>query len=390
MTRSTVVLLALLAAGSAGAAPAQTVVPVHPGLQFAGCWSGADGVGAATARTCVIPEDGRFRVVAIVDGAVKSESSLRMDGTKVDVATDGCTGWEQARLTDDGERLLVSSEIACTGQPTQKRETAWAITPAGLLMQASGTGLAMIANAGLRAFQPVESYADIPADTRTALLPYVEAAERARLRVRYNAVSVRDLAEFERLGVAAPLVDLMVAVSYPKSFVVDLAGQVASAPSLGAPREAQSAAPVSAYGYFDPGLWGYPMMSAYDWQRLAYCMRFATASCSAYAYGGIGPFGYYNYGAYPGWGFGGYTIPVVVRPVAPSDPASGGAGGRAVRGRGYTQTGAGDGSTAQPRNAGTSNSGGNAAARGSSGGSAGSGGGASSAPAPRTAKPRDP
>lgn len=363
------------------------------GLPFAGCWAPADGFSALN-RICLTPTGAsmlEFTTIA-ADGKV-TESILSLDGRRVAVKTEECEGWEEGRLTADGERIIVNAEITCGREPKQVRMTAFTITPSGYLLQATGTGFAMVANTQVRVFGPVESYADIPPATRELLMPYLASAERARLAVRDNAVSAKDLVEFDRLGVAPSLIDLMVAASYPKSFVIDGVGAVAGAGQIqGNAVERQMS---NQFLFMN----GYPMLSMYDWQMLYECRR-TGFSCptgvygySAYGYGGYSG----RYGLGGGWGgnggyIPGYGIPVVVRPVTTQPSGTGSSGGRAVRGRGYTQTGSGsDGSTATPRSsAGSSNGGSSVQSSGGSSSAGSSAGSSSSGSSERTAKPRSP
>lgn len=375
------------------AAPASAQVP-SAGLAFAGCWAPADGLSERN-RICLTPTASAIvEFTSITADGKATVSMLSLDGKRIEVRGESCAGWEEGRLTSDGERLLVNAEITCGTDPKQIRTTAFTIAPSGHLLQMTGSGLAQVATTQLRIFAPVESYADIPAATREQLMPYLVDAERTRLEVRANSVSASDLVEFERLGVATPIIDLLVAASYPKSFVIDgTSGGVTGTvdPGQGARQAAFAANP---FGYMN----GYPMLTMYDWQMLYECSRIGIGCPLGYNMYGSSIYGYggrYGWGAFGGWGgYGvpGYGIPVVVRPVSPPSETAGTSGGRAVRGRGYTQSGNGDtgGGTAMPRNGvGTTSSTSTVqGSGGSSSGSSGSAGASSGASAPRTAKPR--
>lgn len=357
------------------------------GLPFAGCWAPADGLSSRD-RLCITPTGtSMLEVTSITADGKVTESQLSLDGTRVAVKSEQCEGWEEGRLTADGERIIVSAEITCGREPKQVRATAFTITPSGHLLQATGTGLAMVASTQVRLYGPVASYADIPSATRELLMPYLISAERSRLGIREHAVSAKDLVEFDDMGLAPELIDVLVASSYPKSFVIDGLGEVASA-------ELVQGNALQRSGAGNPFMFmnGYPMMSNYDWQMLYECQRFGLycgASSRFGRYGaGFGGYGYggFGYGGFGGYYPGGYGIPVVVRPVVTPGPTA--PGGRAIRGRGYTQSGSSNsGGTASPRSSSgrsgaSSRSGGSS---GSSGSSAGSSSGGSSA---RTAKPR--
>ena len=369
------------------------------GLAWVGCWEAADGI-QAQGRVCVIPEGARdLRIVSFDLQDKATESTLRLNGERTPVSAEGCSGWEQARLSADGERILVDAQLQCGDSPQQMIAEAFVITPTGFWLQVRGTGIAMVANARVRLYRAVDSYASFPADIRAALAPQVQEAEYARNAM--SLVSARDLAELESMGVAAPLIDLVVAASYPRSFVIDAEGAAAATRSTGGTVNTSSL-------NSNPFYWsnGFPMLSYYDLAMMENCMLFRMFSCGIgggrYGYGdfGFGGFGGRYNGGYNG-GYGpGQGIPVVVRPAgASSDIPGNRGGGRAVSGSGYTSGSAGSagGSTrsASPRsdNAGTSQTSGSAGASSSSG-SGGSGGsssaGTSGGSETRTAKPRTP
>lgn len=247
----------------------------------------------------------------------------------------------------------------------------------------------MIANTQLRLFAPVSSYLDIPSALREPMIRVMPEAEVRRLALRDAEVSARDLVELESMGVVGSLIDVVVAASYPSHFVIDASGGVAGTSEQGrvATGPRGMASPLAGYGLMG----GFPMFSMYDWEMMRACAYFGGFNCgyglSALNYNRFGfGNGYYGFGfGYPGFWPGSY--PVVVRPVATQPPSSAPGsvgGGRAVRGRGYTQNGS-DGMSATPR-ASTGSSSGSGSSAGSS--SAGASSGASSGG--RTAKPRDP
>lgn len=380
-----------LALVTAGPASAQEAAPLA--VRFVGCWDPADGMNTR-ARICMVPEADGLRVTTVPETGAATESTLRFSGERVAVKTDECSGWESARLSADGERIIVKAEITCGPNPAQQRETTFSITPSGLLLQATGSGLAMVASAQIRVFEPLNSYADVAPATREAVLPHLVAAERARIAQRDHPVSAHDLIELDALGVSAPLIDLMVAAAYPKSFVID--ARLGSATATTAARGGAAAGDAAFDRQPVPGLMflnGYPMLSMYDWQLLYSCARISGFGCSALPYYGYSGFGTGYGGRYATGSYGGYWptmgyYPVVVRPAAPAPPN----GGRAVRGRGYTESGNSSTGTAEPRSTVSPARGSSASGSSTGGGSTSSGSGSSSSSggSARTAKPRSP
>jgi hypothetical protein len=167
-------------------------------------------------------------------------------------------------------------------------------------------------------------------------------------------------------GVAGELIDVVVAVSHPRSFSMGdgaLITEVVAEP-VGTDRptyrEPRGYLPGRG-GFFDP-FYGYYDPFGYG---------------SGYRYGGYG----YGYG----YGYGSGYYPGVFRPVVVVvEPSSQSDGGRVVKGRGYSQSPA----------ARTQGSGSSGSSTGSTSPapapSASSGGPSTPAPAPRTAQPRDP
>ena len=400
----TLLVAALAIGGSALVLPIAAQDSRSPdarGLPWVGCWEAADGI-EAQGRVCVIPERDRdLRIVSFDRQGNMTESTLRLNAERAPVSSGDCTGWEQARLSADGDRILVDAQIRCGDSPQQTRTTAFVMTPAGYWLQVNGSGVSMVANTRIRLYRQVESYAEFPAAIRAAVTPHVAEAEYARREMLDRAVSVKDLVELEEMGVATAVIDLVVAASYPKFFVIDPQGTMSPAtPAAGGQSNASAMR--------SPFYWsnGFPMFSLYDMAMLENCMRFGMRPIGGRRYGysalgwqgdGNGCFDGGLYGGYYG-GYGpGSGLPVVVRPVAaPSGDVPGnGGGGRAVRGRGYTSGNDNTGTrSASPRsgNEGTSRDAGSSGSSTSagSGGSAGASGSSSGSSGERTAKPRNP
>jgi hypothetical protein len=210
------------------------------------------------------------------------------------------------------------------------------------------------------------------------------------------AVNARNLTEMADAGVPADVIDVVVALSYPRVFAINPATQQGQM----RPEVAEGGAAPSAYGYA-PSAWG-SRFSPYGWDSYwtynsGYYSPFGYGS-----YGYYGPFGGYGYGSYGyPYGNGSYGDGVIITVVGGGQiqPAS---HGRVVNGRGYTQsTGTGREATAHPqpdRNTGSTSSsgasqssGGTASPRsGSASPSSSSSSSGSSSSTGRTAQPRPP
>jgi len=378
-------------------------------LAFVGCWEDADA--GAAGMTCVIPQAGpALKLITVPPSGARTESLLRLDGTKFEISTDGCTGWERARVSREDERIVMDSEIACDGLPHQQRAGAFVITEDGDWLQVQGGGVASIATTQARRLRPVAGLQVIPSDLRLLVAPFLAEAEATRSVVAGRRVTAQDLIELDDIGTAEPIIDLIVAASYPEAFAIVGGGRDFQA------RRADVGMPTG-------GSWGgsgiprYSMLppTSADWALWNSCMMMWGIR-DPWACGGRAPFAYYGLYSplYNGFGYGywgapfgggfwpGYVGgPVVVQPIGPGGVPIGRtpeSGGRVVKGGGYSAPSGGGSSGARPR---SGESGGSSVRTGSSGGGSGSSGssgassggsssGSSSSGGGRTAKPRDP
>ena len=403
--------LVLLGGLTLMAAPLRAQREAGRALAFVGCWEDAE---AGTAgMTCVLPQEGpALTLITVPLTGTRTESVVRLDGTKVEITADGCTGWERARVSRDGERIVMDSEIACNGLPRQQRAGAFVISETGDWLQVQGGGVASIATTQARRLRPVVGLQVIPSDLRPRIAPFLAEAEAMRSTIAGRRVSAEDLIELDDLGTADPIIDLIVAASYPESFAIVGGGR-----DLQTRRSELGVAAGGGGGGGGSGIPRYSMLppTAADWALWNSCMMMWGIR-DPWACGGRAPFAYYGLYApvYNGFGFGywgspfgggfwpGYVGgPVVVQPIGPGGGVGGRtpeSGGRVVKGGGYSSPSGGGSSGARPR---SGDSGGSSVRSGSSGGgssssgssgasSGGSSSGSSSSGGGRTAKPRDP
>jgi len=93
------------------AAPLEAQRDAGRGLAFVGCWE--DATAGAAGMTCVLPQAGAaLKIVTVPPTGARTESFLKLDGAKMEITADGCTGWERARVSRDDERIVMDSEIA--------------------------------------------------------------------------------------------------------------------------------------------------------------------------------------------------------------------------------------------------------------------------------------
>jgi uncharacterized membrane protein YgcG len=393
--RTSAVLAAALLLGSALAAGAQDTQLASNDARWApwiGCWqaSGRDALTLelapykASPVICYIPAAGNATVdfVTIDGGTAGEPEHVDANGSRRPVEREGCKGWEVAEFSPDGKRIYLHSEHQCTGNRTRTSTGIMSITPSGEWLDVQG--VKVDAHNGVR----VAHYGRVPippalnADLR-AKLEGVKLAATTAVIAASDSVRITDVIEASRkvdplvvqtwlaergqgfildakrltkladAKVPTNVIDVMVALSYPQAFAVNLAqadGQMVQAAGT-----AQVAV--------DEGPQAGPMIF----------MSWDPFYSSTYSYGyRYGMYGFGNGNAYGGNWYNGYPI-VVVRPGGNVNVPQQESRGRMVRGSGYTR-----GSEGSPRSR-TSGGGGSSS---SGGGSSSSGGGG------RTAKPR--
>jgi hypothetical protein len=87
-------------------------------LPWLGCWQ-PSGETAATGKlmVCVRPatEAAGVEVVTINDGQTVSQRTLIADGQTHELNENGCTGWQRAAFSADGQRAYLRSDLTCSG-----------------------------------------------------------------------------------------------------------------------------------------------------------------------------------------------------------------------------------------------------------------------------------
>ena len=275
-----------------------------------GCWGPAQGAQAIEgARVCVerAGENG-VTLRTTIAGQPALEQTIIADGANHPVSDNECRGTQQAEWSADGRRLFARAELMCGNENPR--------TVSGLaLIAADGTwldiqsvkvdgrestrvrryrriadGLASIAHAG------AALTLDAIKEAQRKVSPAVLEAAIVETHTTFR-LSSRDVIDLDDAGVPDRVIDVLIALSYPKKFVVERAA--ATTPVL---------PPLFDYG--DPFYYGY---GGYYYSPFAY------------SYGGY----YYPYAFSPAYivvgDDGGTTTP----------RASG--SGRVIDGVGYTR-----------------------------------------------------
>jgi hypothetical protein len=383
---------------------------------WTGCWSpvGPEGVvPTGAALTCVVPAANGTGVerLGVAEGRVVSRDLITASGQRQPVRADGCDGWEEAQWSADGRRLHLRSSATCTSGVSRSATALLGFAPDGDWLEVRSASVGTGAGVRVTRYRQASPSASLPAEVTTAL-GSVRADEEVRLALG-GPVSTDEVADAVRLsdaavveawlaargqgfsldarrltaladrGVPARVIDVMVALSYPKVFALNPATgdqeRRALATAQGGRQSAQANGPV-AWLYDNP--FGY---GALGWNPY----RLGAFGLNNGLYGnGLYGNGFYGGGFFPG------STPVV---IVMRDPAAGGPSerARAVNGRGYTRGGRSSGTDspgATPRASARADgysSGGSSSGRGSSSGSGSSSGGSSEGGGSgRTAKAR--
>lgn len=355
MTRRFVHLLVLSAAlGVAPVAGAQgTASPFAPWI---GCWDlmpRDNNAPPTSERVCVVPTEqpSAVELVSLAGDSIVARQRVDASSAKHAVQQEGCTGDESVQAT--GVRVYLRTTMTC-GDQKRLVNSVMAMTRDGEWLDVRG--VAFGSNVGVRALRYREAPAGIrlppsvatalrdqprgmhparqAASTLVQLSDVVEASRFLEVGVLQTLLAERGqgfgldaqrLVALESSGVPTPVIDVMVALSYPEVFALDRT-------ALGdAPPDTRGEMRGDGFGggdYYDGG-WGYD------------------------------PYGY-GYGRGYGWAYGGRPVVVVQRPSG--DSSDDAEHGKVVKGRGYV-SGRNDGSGSGKA---TGSSGGSSAGRASS------------------------
>jgi uncharacterized membrane protein YgcG len=331
-------------------------------------------------RVCVEPAATGVTLTTLVGSERALEETIVADGSSQPVSDAECRGTKRTEWSNNAPRLYSAAEISCGDQAPRKISSLSMMTPGPTWVDIQMIDIDGRKNIRIRRY---ERAAARPSQTRSgSLAPFsgesswtVEDVTEASAKLAPETVQAalvelgsgfnltgRQLLDMEKAGVTDSIVDLMVALSYPKRFVID--------------RPVGTASGGSGYGY--GGFDGYDAMWPFYLDSMYWSSYYS-------------PFTYRYWGSYdpyyfPGSGY--VTIEPSTAPVASGE-------GRVVDGRGYTRVstrepdpvrvngvGGNNGAMGGSSNGGSSNTGDSGVSSG--GYSSGGGGGG------RTAVPRPP
>lgn len=396
----------------ASSAPVTTQVDARFAA-WLGCWRLDDDLAGTGARMCITPEKNGVRLQTIVGTQKGIDELVIADGAAHSIVDSECKGTERAEWSKDGARMFRTTEVTCGKEAarTIKAVTFMVPGPSWISIQhvsgsAANTSVRVqryrrAANQSLadgsKAPQPDAQLATrtTPDLTNWSTEDVIEASSKVPMEAmqavltevpnKFN-VNKKTLLALADGGVSEPVIDLMVALAYPKRFVVERAGGGASTSGI-----------LTGMGVFDPFMSPLLMGAMADcYSPYGYGYRSYYSMCGSAMYRPFG-FDYFGYNTlyYPNGYYGDWVnvgnYPGVIGSVNVAEPQG---DGRVIRGQGFTQIRNRDAEPTPRINAGGNggswsgggNSGGASAGSGfSSGSSSGGGGGDSS---PRVAVPK--
>lgn len=355
-TKTFLVVAALLGAGAAPTR-AQDVAGDSRWLAYLGCWEPIESVKSVL---CVVPVAGASAVdfVTITKGLVTERERIAATGERVETNSSDCAGWRSAEWSAHGQRLYLRSEDVCAGASARRGTGLIAMSANGQWLYVQSATVAGQTGLRVERYRGVTGEVALPTEVTDALRLGVSATRAARAAAA-APLSIDDVVEASRrveaavleawlvergepftldakrlvtladAGVPAPVIDLMIALSYPRVFAINAASRLGErrvrSDSL---RRGAGVAAIMPISPLCSTAYLYPYVSSYS---------YAPFDCTGLGYG-------YGYGYGSGWYPGGYPVTVVhTGPSRPTRPH-----GRAENGRGYRQSG-NEGADAKPR-----------------------------------------
>lgn len=272
------------------------------------------------------PEPSAVSQQTVLNGESVLDEIVAADGRPRTGEDQSCRSTRQAQWSASGRQLFTRGTVACEGQP-ERTITGLSLVMRGptwidvQMVEARGSRSVRVRRYGLSREQQRLARATTPDGPepmdRWTLDEVKEAARHVAPEVLQAALvevgaklplSARRLVELDAAGVPGPVVDVMVALSFPEKFVIDKPTG-------------------SNYGGGYTGGWG-----GFGGPLDPWLVGSDLAWLSLYA-----PFGYQYYGYYdprygPGWGNWVGVVPPIAGSPVPED-----ANGRVVNGLGYTR-----------------------------------------------------
>ena len=252
--KNTLLALTLTASSAFAQQPAPPAAAAQVDARFAawiGCWRLDDDLAGTGARMCITPEKGGVRMQTVVGTQRGIDEVVIGDAVAHPIADAECKGTELAEWSADGARLFRTTSVTCGKEAprTIKSVAFMAPGPSWINVQhvsgaAADTAVRVqryrrAANQqladGSKAPQPEAGLTlrTSPETTKWSIEDVIEASgkvpaevvQAALTEVRHGFdMNKRTLVMLDDGGVDKGVIDLMVALTYPKRFVVERRG----------------------------------------------------------------------------------------------------------------------------------------------------------------------
>jgi len=346
---------------------------------------------------CVVPtsDPSTVQVATVSGGKVVSRSEIVANGQQRARTHQGCTGWESAQWSPDGDRVYLRSQDNCPRGGARTSTGVLSMAPDGAWLDVQGVTVSGHTGVRVVRYRSVGVPAALPADLASSLRGNTVARSTARTTASAPITTAEVIEASHRLdpvvtqawllasgqrfhldasqlvalanaGVPGNVTDAMVALAYPKQFA--LTAQPGAGVAAMARQSGSGALPASAYSgmgrrvpvFVDPydyspygfDAYGYsPYYSPYGYGYSPYGYSpygYSPYGYSPYGYSPYGAYGYSPYGYGYGLPYGGFYAPPII--VLKGTGGSNTVSGHMVKGRGFVPDYSGSGTrTAQPR-----------------------------------------
>src|ERR1035437_11085097 len=227
-----------------------------------GCWMPAGTlirvVGKSNnAVVCVVPTStpSAVDVLTVSGGKIIDRTHVDTDGQPHALAKEGCTGWQSAKWSPSARRVYLKSEFNCNGAPATHVSAVYAMAGSGDWIDVQG--MRVEKNSGVHAvrYREAAEPGPLPEEITQKLQGHTMARTAAMLAVtgspslgeveeaskeldpavvstwlieadkvniqRPTALNAKQLVELADSGVPASVIDVMLALSYPKVLAVN-------------------------------------------------------------------------------------------------------------------------------------------------------------------------
>ena len=223
-----------------------------------GCWEAIESepsqspADAKRPRICVIPTDAAstVEIATVIGDSVALRQRIEATGEQRADTKDGCTGWQRATWSQNGQRLYMRSSYSCAGGLTRLTNGVMAMSTSGEWLDVQGLIAGTTQGVRVVRYRDVTGDGALPAEivavlqdrmgitsdarfTATAPLTVEDAVEASRfldpgvtqawLAERGDGfdLNAQRLVALEKSGVPPVVIDVMVALSCPEVFALN-------------------------------------------------------------------------------------------------------------------------------------------------------------------------